>query len=102
MPRFSLNRTAGHWRLGINGHGSQFMSTQKLCSRRRKTFVDTLPDCITFNSSSPGVSMMILGERQCRVGVCRTADEELANATTMQRNAMKQSRNVGELAPTIA
>jgi hypothetical protein len=26
--------------LGISGHGSQFMSTQKLCKRRRKTLVD--------------------------------------------------------------
>src|SRR5271170_3952523 len=63
MPRFSLNRTAGHWRLGTSGHGSQFMSTQKLCSRRRKTLVDTVPDCSTFSSNSPGVSMMTLGSR---------------------------------------
>src|SRR5208282_4492247 len=51
----------GHWRLGINGHGSQFMSTQKLCNRRRKTFVDTVPVCSTFKSNSPDVSTMILG-----------------------------------------
>jgi hypothetical protein len=58
---FVFDFTWGHWHFGISGHGSQFMSTQKLCKRRRKTFVDTLPVCITFNSSSPGVSMMILG-----------------------------------------
>jgi hypothetical protein len=37
------------------------MFTQKLCNRRRKTFVDTVPVCRTFKSSSAGVSMMILG-----------------------------------------
>ena len=53
----------------MSGHGSQFMSTQKLCKRRRKTFVDTVPACITFNSSSPGVSMMTLRQQgsQCLV-----------------------------------
>jgi hypothetical protein len=46
---FSLNFTAGHCRFGINGHGSQFMSTQKLCNRRRKTFVDT----VSANAENP-------------------------------------------------
>jgi hypothetical protein len=64
MARFSLNRTVGHWRLGMSGHGSQFMSTAKLCKRRRKTLVDTLPSCSTFNSNSPGVSMMTLGNKE--------------------------------------
>jgi hypothetical protein len=60
MARLSLNRTAGHWRLGMSGHGSQFMSTQKLCKRRRKTLVDTVPVCSTFKSNSPGVSSSLL------------------------------------------
>ena len=45
----------------MSGHGSQPMSTQKLCKRRRKTFVDTVPHCRTFKSNSPGVSMITLG-----------------------------------------
>jgi hypothetical protein len=39
------------------------MSTQKLCSRRRNTIVDTVPVCRTLNSTSPGVSMVILGSK---------------------------------------
>ena len=56
--RFSLYFTCGHCRFGISGHGSQFMSTQKLCNRRRYTLVETVPACITCNNKSPGVSMM--------------------------------------------
>src|ERR1017187_8760899 len=68
MARFSLNFTAGHWRLGISDPGSQFLFTQKLCKRPKKTFVDTVPACIAFNSSSPGVSMRMRGSKGASAG----------------------------------
>ena len=37
MARLGLKRIEGHWRLGMSGQGSQFISKQKLCRRRRVT-----------------------------------------------------------------
>src|ERR1039458_4722380 len=43
MARLSLKRTSGQSRLGIIGHGSQFIERQKLWIFRRWTFVLTVP-----------------------------------------------------------
>jgi hypothetical protein len=45
------------------GQGSQFMPTQKFCSRRRKVFVLTFPALRTFSTCSERVSSRITFKR---------------------------------------
>ena len=42
------------------------MSTQKLCSRRKYTLVETVPAWSTFKSSSLDVSMMTRGSKRAK------------------------------------
>ncbi len=75
MARLSLNCTEGHCRFGISGHGSQFMSTQKLWSRRKNTLVETVPFSKAPKSASAWVSMITLGSEGDNAGSFRTRSQ---------------------------